>query len=155
MVLEDPFDDPPGLPVPERSPEPTKEQLDVSVAPRLDQEGVRPLEGPLSFFQSGRIGADEEIDDTGGKETEELEEILNEKEAKTRAILLEMVRQQRGGARTWAPTLFSTHLLQVGDLPDADVRPPENVLFVCKLNPVTADEDLEIIFSRFGSIKRC
>lgn len=56
-----------------------------------------------------------------------------EKEAKTQAILLEMV----------------------GDLPDADIRPPENVLFVCKLNPVTTDEDLEIIFSRFGSIKSC
>lgn len=32
------------------------------------------------------------INDTEGKETEELEEILNEKEAKTRAILLEMVK---------------------------------------------------------------
>ena len=42
---------------------------------------------------------------------------------------------------------------QVGDLPDADVAPPENVLFVCKLNPHTTDEDLEIIFSRFGEIK--
>merc|ERR1711981_901729 len=30
-----------------------------------------------------------------------------------------------------------------------------NVLFVCKLNPVTQDEDLEIIFSRFGEIKSC
>ncbi|XP_056873399.1 peptidyl-prolyl cis-trans isomerase-like 4 [Takifugu flavidus] len=110
VILEDPFDDPPDLPVPDRSPEPTREQLD-----------------------SGRIGADEAINDAEGKESEELEEILNEKEAKTRAILLEMV----------------------GDLPDADVRPPENVLFVCKLNPVTTDEDLEIIFSRFGSIKSC
>lgn len=44
--------------------------------------------------------------------------------------------------------------VQVGDLPDAEVKPPENVLFVCKLNPVTTDEDLEIIFSRFGAIKR-
>lgn len=43
--------------------------------------------------QSGRIGADEVINDTEGKESEELEEILNEKEAKTRAILLEMVKQ--------------------------------------------------------------
>lgn len=43
--------------------------------------------------QSGRIGADEAIDDMEGKESEELEEILNEKEAKTRAILLEMVTQ--------------------------------------------------------------
>ncbi|XP_076026656.1 peptidyl-prolyl cis-trans isomerase-like 4 [Genypterus blacodes] len=110
VILEDPFDDPPDLPVPDRSPEPTREQLD-----------------------SGRIGADETINDAEGKGAEELEERLKEKEAKTQAILLEMV----------------------GDLPDADVKPPENVLFVCKLNPVTTDEDLEIIFSRFGTIKSC
>ncbi|XP_078504785.1 peptidyl-prolyl cis-trans isomerase-like 4 [Lissotriton helveticus] len=110
VILDDPYDDPPGLPIPDRSPEPTKEQLD-----------------------SGRIGADEEIDDGKGKSLDEIEEILAEKEAKTQAVVLEMV----------------------GDLPDADVKPPENVLFVCKLNPVTTDEDLEIIFSRFGTIKSC
>ncbi|XP_056437641.1 peptidyl-prolyl cis-trans isomerase-like 4 [Gadus chalcogrammus] len=110
VVLEDPFDDPPNLPVPDRSPEPTKEQLD-----------------------SGRIGADEAIDDNEGRAAEELDELLKEKEAKTQAILLEMV----------------------GDLPDAEVKPPENVLFVCKLNPVTTDEDLDIIFSRFGAIQCC
>lgn len=27
--------------------------------------------------------------------------------------------------------------LQIGDIPDAEIKPPENVLFVCKLNPVT------------------
>ncbi|KAM6367356.1 peptidyl-prolyl cis-trans isomerase-like 4 isoform 1-T1 [Alca torda] len=110
VILDDPFEDPPGLSVPDRSPEPTKEQLD-----------------------SGRIGADEEIDDLKGRSADEIEEVQAEKEAKTRAILLEMV----------------------GDLPDAEVKPPENVLFVCKLNPVTTDEDLEIIFSRFGPIKSC
>ncbi|KAI4881876.1 hypothetical protein NFI96_027175, partial [Prochilodus magdalenae] len=110
VILDDPYDDPPDLPVPDRSPEPTKEQLD-----------------------SGRIGADEVIDDAEGKDPEVLDELLKEKDAKTQAILLEMV----------------------GDLPDADVRPPENVLFVCKLNPVTTDEDLEIIFSRFGQIQCC
>ncbi|KAL4649078.1 peptidyl-prolyl cis-trans isomerase-like 4 [Arapaima gigas] len=110
VILEDPFEDPPDLPIPDRSPEPTKEQLD-----------------------SGRIAADEEIDDAKGKDAEELDEILKDKEAKTQAILLEMV----------------------GDLPDAEIKPPENVLFVCKLNPVTTDEDLEIIFSRFGPIKTC
>uniref|UniRef100_H3BA83 Peptidyl-prolyl cis-trans isomerase n=1 Tax=Latimeria chalumnae TaxID=7897 RepID=H3BA83_LATCH len=110
VILDDPFDDPAGLLVPDRSPEPTKKQLD-----------------------SGRIGADEEIEDYKGRSAEEVEEILAEKEAKTRAILLEMV----------------------GDLPEADIKPPENVLFVCKLNPVTTDEDLEIIFSRFGVIKSC
>lgn len=46
-----------------------------------------------SGVQSGRIGADEVIDGAEGKEAEELEERLNEKEAKTRAILLEMVRR--------------------------------------------------------------
>lgn len=44
-------------------------------------------------------------------------------------------------------------LEMVGDLPNKDVAPDANVLFVCKLNPVTQDEDLEIIFSRFGEIK--
>ena len=42
-----------------------------------------------------------------------------------------------------------------GDIPDAEVKPPDEVLFVCKLNPVTTDEDLELIFSRFGTIKSC
>lgn len=43
----------------------------------------------------------------------------------------------------------------IGDLPFAEVRPEENILFVCKLNPVTQDEDLELIFSRFGKIISC
>lgn len=57
-------------------------------------------------------------------------EMQRDKEAKARATILEIV----------------------GDIPDADIAPPENVLFVCKLNPVTNDDDLEIIFSRFGKI---
>lgn len=51
---------------------------------------------------------------------------LREKTARSNAVVLEMI----------------------GDLPDADMKPPENVLFVCKLNPVTTDDDLEIIFTR-------
>ncbi|CAM9304859.1 unnamed protein product [Lampetra planeri] len=136
VILEDPFDDPPDLPVPDRSPEPTKEQLD-----------------------SGRIGADEVIDDTDGKGAEELDERVKAKEAKTQAILLEMVRQLLSSpdTRDAAIGLYSlcVALPRWGDLPDADMKPPENVLFVCKLNPVTTDEDLEIIFSRFGQIKSC
>lgn len=38
------------------------------------------------------------IDDSEGKAVEELEERLNEKEAKTRAILLEMVSGSRGSS---------------------------------------------------------
>lgn len=40
VILDDPFDDPPGLCVPDRSPEPTKEQLDVSVRDRKKLEEI-------------------------------------------------------------------------------------------------------------------
>eukprot|EP01069_Polyplicarium_translucidae_P011670 Polyplicarium_translucidae@DN421_c0_g1_i1.p1 len=43
----------------------------------------------------------------------------------------------------------------LGDLPDAEVRPEESVLFVCKLNPYTEAEDLELLFSRFGRLRSC
>lgn len=84
------------------------------------------------LLKSDRIGIGENIfnDD---KPIEEIEEEIKDKDAKQRALLLEMI----------------------GDIPDADIAPPENVLFVCKLNPVTREEDLEIIFSRFGQIVSC
>lgn len=43
----------------------------------------------------------------------------------------------------------------LGDIPDADLKPPENILYVCKLNPITEEKDLEIIFSKFGLIRNC
>ncbi|KAF8817933.1 peptidyl-prolyl cis-trans isomerase, cyclophilin-type domain-containing protein [Cardiosporidium cionae] len=43
----------------------------------------------------------------------------------------------------------------LGDIPDADIKPPDNVLFVCKLNPATEEGDLEVLFSRFGKINSC
>merc|ERR1712029_512301 len=90
-------------------------------------------EPTAEMLSATRIGADEELNDYEGLSEEQINEIFADKEAKARATILEMV----------------------GDLPDADVAPPENVLFVCKLNPVTADEDLEIIFSRFGKVVSC
>jgi len=57
---------------------------------------------------------------------EEIEKETRAAEATNRAVVLEMI----------------------GDLPEAEVKPPSNMLFVCKLNPVTTEEDLEIIFSR-------
>ncbi|KAG9039789.1 Peptidyl-prolyl cis-trans isomerase cyp6 [Tulasnella sp. JGI-2019a] len=64
----------------------------------------------------------------------------------------EEVEEQR---RKQAAAASALTLEMVGDLPFANVRPPENVLFVCKLNSVTRDEDLELIFSRFGKIMSC
>ncbi|KAG7006957.1 UDP-N-acetylglucosamine pyrophosphorylase [Physcia stellaris] len=66
-------------------------------------------------------------------EEEAREKLRREREARAQALTLEIV----------------------GDLPYAEVKPPENVLFVCKLNPVTEDEDLDLIFSRFGKIISC
>merc|ERR550532_1192548 len=53
-------------------------------------------------------------------------------------------------AKSQATTLEILH-----DLPDADIAPPDSDLFIYKLNPVTQDGDLELIFSRFGPIKSC
>ena len=78
-----------------------------------------------------RIADDEELDDDADQEA--VEKLRREREARAQALTLEMV----------------------GDLPFAEVAPPENVLFVCKLNPVTRDEDLELIFGRFGKIMSC
>ena len=109
-VLDDPFDDPPGLEahIPDKSPEIVRHEDDD----RLEDD-----------WEPGN-------DD---RPPEEVEKESRRKEAKSRAVLLEMI----------------------GDVPDADMKPPENMLFVCKLNPVTTDEDLEIIFSRFGTVTSC
>jgi peptidyl-prolyl cis-trans isomerase-like 4 len=82
---------------------------------------------------SGTVRIREDEDPLEERPEEEAEELRRQQAAKASALTLEMV----------------------GDLPFANVRPPENVLFVCKLNPVTRDEDLELIFSRFGTIMSC
>ena len=59
--------------------------------------------------------------------------LTRKSEAKNRAVVLEMI----------------------GDLPEADSKPPSNMLFIAKLNQVTTEEDLETIFGRFGNITSC
>ena len=61
------------------------------------------------------------------------EQRIKKQQTKTKAVLLEMLN----------------------DIPDADSKPPDNVLFVCNLNPLTTDIDLESIFSQFGKIISC
>ena len=51
-------------------------------------------------------------------------------------------------ARRGEAAAHAVVLEMIGDLPDADAAPPADVLFVAKLNPVTTEEDLEIIFGR-------
>ncbi|KAM0787923.1 Peptidyl-prolyl cis-trans isomerase-like 4 [Microbotryomycetes sp. NB124-2] len=103
--------------------------------PFPDPEGLDvPPNSPVPTAKqlaSLRVGDEEEIEEQGDED--ERDEARREREARAQALTLEMV----------------------GDLPFADVAPPENVLFVCKLNAVTKSEDLELIFSRFGKILSC
>ncbi|MCJ1353039.1 MAG: Peptidyl-prolyl cis-trans isomerase cyp6 [Icmadophila ericetorum] len=103
--------------------------------PYPDPQGlIEPAESPVpskAQLATVRIADDEELDENVDEET--LEKLRREREARAQALTLEMV----------------------GDLPFAEVKPPENILFVCKLNPVTQDEDLDLIFSRFGKILSC
>lgn len=71
-----------------------------------------------------------------------------DEEAQERA-LAQLTAQQHEEALTHDAKSRANVLEMLGDLPDAEIRAPENVLFVCKMNPVTEDEDLELIFSRF------
>lgn len=85
---------------------------------------------PDHLVNSKRVGIYDDINADDGKTEEQLEAELEAKEAEEKAILLEML----------------------GDLPSADAKPPENVLFICRLNPITGEDDLERIFQRFGKI---
>ncbi|KAI9771190.1 MAG: Peptidyl-prolyl cis-trans isomerase cyp6 [Geoglossum simile] len=95
---------------------------------------IEPAESPVpsaAQLATVRLADDEELEENRDEEAEDKRR--REREARAQALTLEMV----------------------GDLPFAEVKPPENILFVCKLNPVTQDEDLELIFSRFGKILSC
>jgi len=94
----------------------------------VPDESPAPTKAQLATI---RIADDEELSEDMDEAA--MENLRREREARAQALTLEMV----------------------GDLPFAEVKPPENVLFVCKLNPVTHDEDLELIFSRFGKILSC
>jgi peptidyl-prolyl cis-trans isomerase-like 4 len=98
--------------------------------PGLEEPDKSPVPTPAQLA-TVRIADDEDLEEETDQDA--LEKLSREREARAQALTLEMV----------------------GDLPFAEVRPPENVLFVCKLNPVTQDEDLELIFSRFGKILSC
>lgn len=70
---------------------------------------------------------------------------LNNAEASAPAVEISAEIEKKQQANSNALTLEL-----VGDLPFAEVKPPENVLFVAKLNPVTTESDLSMIFERFG-----
>eukprot|EP00918_Siedleckia_nematoides_P050326 GHVU01110201.1.p1 GENE.GHVU01110201.1~~GHVU01110201.1.p1 ORF type:complete len:207 (+),score=34.38 GHVU01110201.1:119-739(+) len=107
----------------------TVENSDGNIAAAAEVAPRRPPEGGgKSEAAEGEKTADGEFDaqeEAGLKELQALEEIA-ERQARSRT-----------------------------DIPDADFKPPENVLFICKLNPHTQAYDLEIMFVRFGKILSC
>lgn len=81
--------------------------------------------------------SDEKVEETEicGEVDEEAEEearekLRREREARAQALTLEIV----------------------GDLPYAEVKPPENILFVCKLNPVTEGQSVDPTASTYISL---
>jgi peptidyl-prolyl cis-trans isomerase-like 4 len=98
--------------------------------PELPPSSPVPTSAQLSTV---RIGFDEQVEDESTLEPDDLDRRRRAREAEAAALALETI----------------------GDLPSAHVRPPENILFVCKLNPITGADDLELIFGRFGTILSC
>jgi len=101
--------------------------------PFPDPKGLKiPSRSPSPEIDKWDIDYDGSSSEEQFDSDKEVEQVL-QKEDKQREIMLEMI----------------------GDIPDADLKPPDNVLFVCKLNAVTEDDALELIFSRFGKINSC
>ncbi|KAJ1722937.1 Peptidyl-prolyl cis-trans isomerase-like 4 [Coemansia erecta] len=96
--------------------------------PGLKAPDRSPLLPPQDLLDGLRIEAGDVFEAAVTDEAE-----LRKREARAQALTLEMI----------------------GDLPYADIKPAENVLFVCKLNPATEDDDLRTIFARFGDISSC
>lgn len=137
-VLHDPFPDPPNFDELLGKLEAAFKEAGKKVDEDWDLESSPLQRKPREEKLEVRVSAAEKIEVEGeGEETEEQrverEAEDKRKEAKSRAVVLEML----------------------GDIHSADGKPPENVLFVCKLNPVTSDEDLELIFSRFDQGCKC
>ena len=83
-------------------------------------EGAQPSPAGKIINNDGADNGDKVQEDERAQldeaaEEEAREKLRREREARAQALTLEIV----------------------GDLPYAEVKPPENVLFVCKLNPVT------------------
>ena len=77
---------------------------------------ISDVQSPRLVKDNNRLEAIEHLEMLAKYQNQEdIEENIKRQKAKKQAVTLEML----------------------GDLPDANIKPPENILFVCKLNPVT------------------
>ena len=93
--------------------------------------GATKVEQPKEDQQSPEevIGPEPEKDEAAMEEQNE--RLRRQMDAKAQALTLEII----------------------GDLPYAEVKPPENVLFVCKLNPVTEGQSSNACLKEEGTEK--
>lgn len=137
-ILDDPFEgDPDGLDL---------------VLKKNDIEFMDPQDLPKEYSECSRWLAS--LSPSRKKPSEEIVEIRISTEDAMKDVDEETEKRRRKEMAQKEDRSNAVMLEMLGDLPSADLKPPENVLFVCKLNPATDDEDLTLIFSRFDQNAR-
>ena len=86
-----------------------------------DKMSAQATENLKDLETDEKVEENENVGETDEEAENAREKIRREREARAQALTLEIV----------------------GDLPYAEVKPPENVLFVCKLNPVTEGQTVD------------
>jgi len=169
LVISDPYDDPDGMDdllvtrgvsmddVP-------RHLLNYKSTNNADEEDMLVEGWPLALYSPTydrppeeivpiRIAADDttlfanagwDDDNVNNDDEEEEDEVA-------KAARFDLQNKQEEEWRKRQDTSRAVVLEMLGDRPTANVEAPDNVLFVCKLNPYTTDEDLELIFARFDS----
>ena len=170
LVISDPYDDPDGMDdllvtrgvstddVP-------KDYLNYKTTNNSDEEDMLVEGWPLALYSPTYDRPPEEIvpiriaaDDTtlfanAGWDDENVnnDNDDDEEDEVAKQARLDLQNKQEEEWRKRQDTSRAVVLEMLGDRPTANVEAPDNVLFVCKLNPYTTDEDLELIFARFDS----
>lgn len=157
LVLHDPFEDPPGMQELLRWRGVVAIEDSNGSATNDDLKDGYPLppqsptyDKPPEEIVPVRIQADDTtLFATAGWDDQDDREDSDEEDEAARQKRLELQEKQEEEWRQRQDTSRAVMLEMLGDRPDAEIQAPEDVLFVCKLNPLTNDEDLELIFSRF------
>ena len=154
LVVHDPYEDPPGMSELLMLRGVTTATDDNEDDDLKDGYPLAPssptYERPPEETVPVRIQADDTtLFATAGWDDNNNEADSEEEDEETKQKRLELQARQEEEWKQRQDTSRAVMLEMLGDRPSAEIEAPENVLFVCKLNPFTNDEDLELIFSRF------
>jgi peptidyl-prolyl cis-trans isomerase-like 4 len=169
LVIHDPYDDPSGMDdlltrrgVVTTSSTTNATAVDDGDIDDVDENDVDLIEGyPLAPSSPSYDRPPEEVvpiripaDDatlfaTAGWDDDANDDGDDGEDEDARRIRIELHERQEEEYRRRQDDSRAVVLEMLGDRPSAEVMAPEDVLFVCKLNPLTTDDDLELIFARF------